>query len=79
MSMFGIVAKLGKLLSDNNVRYLDVLLTALVQKQGSPVYDQLWSWFSSRFPDNPNAGRQAWAALQKLQGIVREYRDGRNL
>jgi hypothetical protein len=71
--MLGLAAKLSKLLSDDNVRYLDVLLSALTEPQGSPVYNALWDWFAKQFP-HPDAKVFAWRALKTLHNIVREYR-----
>ena len=77
--MFPVVGRLRNLLSDRNVVYLDELLTALIEKEGSPVYDQLWTWFAKRFPNIPDAPNQAWGALRALHSIVKDYRKGRKI
>jgi hypothetical protein len=77
--MFGILAKLKGLLTDDNVRYLDVLLKALTQPKGSPVYNDLWTWFGDRFKSTPMARQAAWGALKKLHQIVQEYRRSRGI
>jgi hypothetical protein len=77
MKSFGIVTKLLKLLSADNVRYLDTLLTAMVIKEGSPIYSPLWQWFESKYSSDPKARERAWRALSRLRAIVREYRDQR--
>jgi len=71
-----IVARLLGLLSEENVRYLDTLLTALTQKKGSPVFTTLWSWFERQYPNQPNAVDRAWRTLSALQKIVEDYRFG---
>ena len=77
--MFGILGKLQSLLSDENVKYLDVLLSALTKPDGSPVYNTLWNWFEEKFPDSPNAHIAAWRALRQLQLLVQEYRNNRGI
>jgi len=77
--MFGFIGKLNSLLSDDNVRYLDVLLAALTDPKGSPVYDVLWSWFTEKFPHLPDARVQAWKALRQLHLVVREYRERKGM
>jgi hypothetical protein len=76
--MFGIIGKLRSLLSDENVRYLDVLLSAMTH-EGSPVYGTLWTWFEGKFPESPGARVTAWRALVRLRKIVQEYRSNRGI
>lgn len=77
--MFKLVSRLSSLLSGNNVRYLDVLLGALVNQEGSPIYDLLWNWFSQKFPGHPNARDEAWKSLRSLHRIVRDYRNSKGI
>jgi hypothetical protein len=77
--VFSTVAKLKKLLSAENILYLDELLQALTEREGSPVYDKLWSWFTQRFPRSPTAANHAWGALRMLHSIVKEYREKKGI
>lgn len=70
--MFGTIGRLKGLLTKENLRFLDVILAALVDGN-SPTYAPFWTFFKGKFPGNPAAPDMAWRALRELRSILKEY------
>lgn len=78
--MFGAITKLKALLTQQNLMYLDVILSMLVRGEDPEyreIYTKFWAEFSKHFSPDQGHANSAWKGLRQLLAIVQEQLDGK--
>ena len=68
--MFKGFVEIKKLLTDENLLYLDFVLSALTNPTDNEVYGKFWAKFQRAFPQH-GVDKKAWHALTALHKIIR--------
>ena len=73
--MFGAINKLKALFNQQNLMYLDVILTMLVHGEDpkyKDIYTTFWAEFNRHFPKDQGHSNRAWQGLRQLLAVVHD-------